>query len=415
MVKGLENAVGVAAENVTRPELESRWARCRALLQATLPAAGGLLLFSRLNIYYGSGTFANGLLWLPLAGEPVLLCRRGYERARLESPLLRIQTFRSYKEVEHLLREAGSPLSKTVAVEMNGLSWALGASFAKYLPGYELRPGDGVIARTRAVKSEWELARLRLAGAKHDLCLRQLLPPMLHEGISELEIAHLLSELFFSQGHYGLLRMESYGEEVYQGHIAVGESGNYPSVFNGPLGLRGAHPAVPHMGSAAVRWQAGAPLTIDNGFSIAGYQSDKTLVYWLGKESEIPAEMRAAHAFCQELQGWVAGQLRPGMRPSEIWQYCRGLANDRGWGAGFMGLGHNQVNFVGHGIGLAIDEYPVLAEGFDLPLEVGMVLAVEPKIGIPGLGMVGVENTFEVTAGGGKSLTGDQDGVICIG
>jgi Xaa-Pro dipeptidase len=79
-----------------------------------------------------------------------------------------------------------------------------------------------------------------------------------------------------------------------------------------------------------------------------------------------------------------------------------------------MGLGNNKVNFVGHGIGLAIDEYRVLANDFDLPLEEGMVLAIEPKIGLPGIGMVGTENTFEVTKGGGKALTGNNYDIITI-
>jgi Xaa-Pro aminopeptidase len=79
-----------------------------------------------------------------------------------------------------------------------------------------------------------------------------------------------------------------------------------------------------------------------------------------------------------------------------------------------MALGDNKVRFIGHGIGLAIDEYPVLAKGFDTPLEEGGVMAVEPKIGIPGLGMVGVENTFEITRNGGRSLTGEAYDIICI-
>ena len=79
-----------------------------------------------------------------------------------------------------------------------------------------------------------------------------------------------------------------------------------------------------------------------------------------------------------------------------------------------MGLPENKVGFVGHGIGLAVDEYPVLAKGFDQPLEEGMVMAVEPKVGLQGLGMVGIENTFEVTKGGGKSLTGEKYGITCM-
>ncbi len=393
-------------DDLSSHELEQRWERCRNLLIKHLPEAKGLMLFSRLNIYYFSGTFGNGLLWLPLEGKPILLCRRGQERAKLESPLERIYPFHSYKDIEGLLRDAGSPLPGTFAVEMNGLSWALGNSFSKYVAGFKHLPGDKIIAMTRGKKTEWELRRLRAAGAKHEKCLMERLPSLLRRGISELEIAHILSDLFFQEGHHGILRMESYGEEVYLGHISIGESGNYPSVFNGPVGLRGAHPAIPYMGSDDVAWHEGQPLTIDNGFTYEGYHTDKTQVYWLGDQHSIPSTVRDAHHFCIELQDWIAAHMRPGVLPSELWRQSVALVEKEGWPEGFMGLGTNKVKFVGHGIGLAIDEYPVLAEGFDLPLEEGMVLAVEPKMGIRNIGIVGVENTYEVTSVGGKSLTG---------
>ena len=63
---------------------------------------------------------------------------------------------------------------------------------------------------------------------------------------------------------------------------------------------------------------------------------------------------------------------------------------------------------------LTIDGWPVLAKGFDTPLEAGMTLALEPKFGIAGVGMVGVENTFEVTENGGVCLTGDNYEIICL-
>lgn len=79
-----------------------------------------------------------------------------------------------------------------------------------------------------------------------------------------------------------------------------------------------------------------------------------------------------------------------------------------------MGLGGNKVRFLGHGIGLALDEVPVLAPRFDEPLQTGTVMAIEPKVGLPGLGMVGVENTFEVTPGGGRCITGSGFDIICV-
>jgi Xaa-Pro dipeptidase len=401
-------------ETVLRRELENRWNRCRALLKNCVPRAAGILVFSRLNIYYLSGTFGNGIFWLPADGKPVLLCRRGQDRAGLESPVEKIFPFRSHKEIEAVLTHAGSPLPKNVAVEMNGLSWALANSFTSALSAHEFLPGDKVLAMARGTKSDWELAMLDKAGTGHARCLVELLPPLLGEGMTELEIAHTLSHLFYAEGHYGILRMGNYGEEVFMGHIAAGDSGNYPTVFNGPLGLRGAHPAVPHMGSATKVWMAGEPLAIDNGFCFEGYQTDKTQVYWLGERSTVPAKVQAAHDFCIEMQNWIVDHVKPGVLPSDIWNHVSAWADKEGWGEGFMGLGKNKVGFVGHGVGLAIDEYPVLARGFDLPLEQGMVLAIEPKIGIPHVGMVGVENTFVVTEQGGISLTGDQYGIICI-
>ena len=395
-------------------ELRARWARCRDLLREHLPAAGGLVVFSRLNIYYLTGTFANGLFWLPLDGTPVLLCRRGLERARSESPLSPIHAFNSYREVLDILKDAGAPLPDTAAVEMNGLSWALSNSFRKYLPGKTFLPGDRLLALARATKSEWELGTIRDAGQRHGRCLVDILPRYLREGMTELEVAHRIFEVFFGEGHQGILRMEAYGEEVFLGHIAAGESGNHPSVFNGPLGLLGVHPAVPHMGSGLKSWKRGEPLAIDNGFMLDGYQTDKTQVYWLGDLGSMPAPVRAAQDFCFEMQAWIAGRLKPGTLPSDVWRHCHARAEKTGWGEGFMGLGGNKVNFVGHGIGLAVDEYPVLAQGFDLPLETGMVIAVEPKIGLPGVGMIGVENTFEVSPEGGRCLTALDHRVISV-
>lgn len=402
-------------ENITpEKELNFRWKRYRELLHKYHPKADGAFIFSRVNIFYFTGTFASGVFWLPKEGEPILFCRRGAERAKIETPIKNIIQFNSYSNIEQTFEDLGITLPSQISTEMNGLSWSLSNSLTKYLPNIEFINGDKLIAMTRAKKSEWELKILREAGKKHNKCLTQLLPSFLHEGITELQIAHKISEIFYSEGHLGVLRMDTFGEEVFLGHIAVGDSANYPSVFNGPVGLRGAHPAVPFMGSEKIQWDSDKPLTIDNGFTIAGYQTDKTQIYWLGSGKNIPEALQSAHNFCVEMQAMVAEQLRPGAILGQLWNQCVDLAVKSPWDNGFMGLGGNKVSFVGHGIGLAIDEYPVLAKGFDLPLEEGMVLAIEPKIGIPGIGMVGTENTFEVTPQGGHSITGNNYGIITI-
>lgn len=395
-------------------ELQIRWERLRGLMRKFLPDAGGLLIFSRLNIYYFTGSFGNGILWLPLEGSPVFLSRRGIKRADIESPLEAIYPMRSYSEIKALLSSAGSALTDKFAVEKNGLSWALSESFIRNLKGHEFLGGDNVIGICRGTKTPWELRKIREAGARHNHAMVDLLPPLIKRGMTEFEIAHTLSNLLYTQGHHGIIRMEKFGEEAFMGHISAGDSGNYPSVFNGPLGLRGTHPATPYMGSADKRWEAHEPLSIDCGFNLDGYQTDKTQMYWAGSPEAIPARMREAFDFSVGVQGWLKEHLKPGAVPSELWAHCEAWAADAGWAEGFMGLEANKVSFVGHGIGLAVDEYPVLARGFDMPLEAGMVIAVEPKLGLQDIGMIGVENTFEVTPDGGVSLTGAHDGIVIV-
>ncbi|MGE4293475.1 MAG: M24 family metallopeptidase [Desulfovibrio sp.] len=399
---------------VPKAELVTRWEKCRAMLRETAPDAGGLLAFSRVNIYYLSGTLGMGVFWLPLEGEPVLFCRKGLERAEIESVVGRKTGFKSYGQLEALAADAGSPLTSTLAVETGGLTWQLGELLRAKLKGKNFVSCDMALGLARSFKSDWELEIMRRCGALHHECLHDLLPKALRPGMDEQEISHRIWEVFYSRGHMGVMRMGSFGEEIFLGHVSAGESGNYSSAFNGPLGVRGVHPAIPYMGFAGNVWEPGQPLACDVGFSLEGYATDKTQVYWSGPESSIPGEVRAAHSFCMDVQSWLAESMVPGALPSELYAGCLEMAKKAGMGAGFMGLGDNQVPFVGHGIGLTIDGYPVIARGFDRPLEAGMVLALEPKQGVPGVGMVGVENTFEVTPQGAVCITGDRYEMICV-
>jgi Xaa-Pro aminopeptidase len=403
-----------ALERLPVSEMLGRQEAVREHLAQVAPEAGGLAVFSRMGVYYLTGTWGNGVLWLPMSGEAVFLCRKGLERARLESPLASMLPFKSYSELPGLLSEAGSPLSAVVAAEMNGLTWALADLLRARVKDVRFVPGDAALAKAMSVKSEWELAKMRLCGARHDKALCGLLPAMLKPGMTEREAAHKAWEAFFSLGHMGHMRMNAHGEEIFLGHVAAGDSGNYPSVFNGPVGLRGEHPALALMGSAGHVWRLGEPLTMDIGFVLEGYHTDKTQVYWAGPASGVPDAVRKAHDFCIEVQTRVAEALRPGAVPSQLYAMALDMSRKAGMQEGFMGLSGNKVHFLGHGIGLAIDGWPVIAKGFDEPLREGMTLALEPKHGIPGVGMAGVENTFEVTAAGGVCLTGTRYDMLYV-
>ncbi len=400
--------------HIPQEELSLRHARCRALLERFRPEAGGLMCFGRTNIYYLTGAMGAGVLWLPRTGRPLLMVRKGMERVALDNPDLSVASFHSYGDLRLTAQEHGVPLSPVIAAEKSALPWQLADTLQKKLAGISFVGAEGIFSRLRAIKSSWELEKMRIAGELHAKALEEILPARISPGMTELQVAHAASDIFYSLGNCGVSRMSAFGEEMLLGEVSAGASGNYPTFYNGPLGCRGIHPSAPFLGSADVVWKDGDLLTVDAGFCFEGYNSDKTQCYFAGDKSAVPLPARKAHALCRDMEAEVAQRMRPGVIPRELYALALRMAEEAGFAAGFMGLGGNKVPFLGHSIGLCIDEWPVLAAGFGEPLEAGMTLAVEPKIGLEGIGMVGVENTWEITEHGARCLSGRGGDIICV-
>ncbi|WP_028574067.1 M24 family metallopeptidase [Desulfonatronovibrio hydrogenovorans] len=400
-------------ERLPALEMEKRLVSFRSRVVEAGIDCDAVLIFSRLNIYYFTGSLGNGVLWIPMDDDPVFMCRKGMERFKLESPVRRIAPFRSYGDIPGILSEFGQSFPQVIGVEKTGINWALADNLKKRLSGIEFVPVDQAISRTRMVKTGWEADKILICGKRHHEALYGVLPELIYPGMTEREISIKIWDCFFSLGHQGMMRMQNYGEEVFLGHVSAGDSANYPSVFNGPVGLRGEHPAITQMGYSGRVWQDKDPLTVDCGFALEGYVTDKTQVYFPAA-ARVPDSVQKAHDLCIEIQARAAEQLRPGVLAEEIYEKALAKAKKAGFADGFMGLDGNQVPFLGHGIGLAVDEYPPLARGFKEPLQNNMFLALEPKIGIRGVGMVGVENTFQVSDGGGVCVTGDAFDMVRV-
>jgi len=246
------------------------------------------------------------------------------------------------------------------------------------------------------------------AGEIHREVLEECVPTLLKEGIDEASLTCELFSLMVEKGHQGIIRFGMFNEMLL-GQIGFGTNSIYPTCINSPGGIYGLHPSTPLMGSRDRRLASGDLVNIDIGCGVKGYQTDKTMTYMFG--GPIPEDAISIHMRCVEIQDAIASRLVPGAIPSEIY---RDVVNDLepAFLENFMGFGKHRVNFLGHGIGLWIDEFPVIAEGFDEPLQEGMILALEPKKGIPDVGLVGIENTFMVTSGGGRSITGTSKGLI---
>ena len=102
------------------------------------------------------------------------------------------------------------------------------------------------------------------------------------------------------------------------------------------------------------------------------------------------------------------------MTGDALWHVAAEVATKSGLAEHFMGYGDDRVRFVGHGVGLELDEYPVLAAGQEMPLQAGMVVALEPKAIFPGRGVMGIENTLVVTDCGLERFNELDDGICFV-
>lgn len=385
---------------IPRSELDWRLGRLRAALDATSPEWRLAAVMQPVNLYYLTGTMPNGLLLLPRDGEPVLFARRAYSRAIEESAFPDIRPMRSFRDAAAAL---GS-VPETIHIEREAIPVAHLERFAKHFPAREFAGLDQAIGAARAVKSSLELELMTRCGDIHRRAFEETFPRLLRYGMSEAELGTELLAAMLADGHDGVCRIAMFGGELFLGSICFGENSLVTNPFDGPDGVRGLGPGVPVFGSRERHLRPGDLVFIDCGCCVAGYHTDKTIVFSCGEPTP---EVRAAHARCLAVQNAAAALLKPGVLASAVYEATVGQL-DEAFRENFMGYADQNVRFLGHGIGLHIDELPVLAKGFDVPLEANMTIALEPKKGLPGIGLVGTENTYVVTPEGGKSLTGGE-------
>jgi len=388
-------------------ELNSRIERFRKQMDRDHPTWQLTAVFSKINLYYFTGTMQEGVLFIPRFEEAVFWVRRSYERAAAESLFPVIKPMESYRDAAVTMKN----LPDTVYLEKEIVPIAMLQRFQKYFPFIVIESADIQIGKVRSVKSGYELALMEESGKIHQRVTEELVPGLLKEGMSEMEFFTELYSLLIHQGHHGVARFGMFDTESILGQIAFGESSIYPTSFNGPGGNYGMSPAVPIHGSRNRKLRKGDLVFVDTGCGVEGYHTDKTMTYMFGKS--LPDEAIQIHLQCVEIQNKIAAMLRPGAIPSVIYNEILNELTPE-FLENFMGFGTRKVKFLGHGIGLTIDELPVIANGFDEPILEGMVFAVEPKKGIPHIGMVGIENTFVVTPQGGRNITGNHPGLLKV-
>jgi Xaa-Pro aminopeptidase len=359
-----------------------------------------VFILQNADLFYFAGTVQAGLLCLPSSGDPAYLVQKSLTRARLESPLERLIALGSFKRAPDILAGEGLSSLKRIAFEMDVLPVNLCLRLRESFPSSEFVDASEAIRKIRMTKSAYEVEQIRRAAQMLRLGFEEI-PRWLKPGVAEVEVLARLEEFLRLQGHQGFTRMRGFNYEMAYGTISSGPSASHPTYFPGPVGFVGLYPAIP-TGGGERRLAAGDTIMADIVGGYGGYIADKTRTFALG---EIDPELERAHAFTLELLAGIESMLRPGVSCDSIYRNTTERVQSSAYASGFMGSGDSQVRFVGHGVGLELDELPVLAAGFDVPLEPGMTIAVEPKIFFPGKGGVGIENTYLITATGHENLT----------
>ncbi len=383
--------------NTPGSEIDARiQALQRALVRRAIDAA---LVLQKSDLFYFSGTIQQATLYVPADGAPVLMVNRNFERARAESPIEHIVPLPSPGRIPAILKDLGLRMPGTLGFELDVLPVNLFRKYCEVLPGAE--PGDisTEIRLIRAVKSPFEIDLIREAARRSDQ-VAALLPGLIRAGMTEIELAGRVEGEARRLGHQGIVRMRLWGGELFYGHLLSGASGGVPSYQSSPTGGSGINPAVAQGAGTRVIGR-NEPVILDYVFAYRGYISDHTRVFSLGP---IEDDLQRAHDAMLALQGEIRSRAVPGAASGAIYDFASSWVAEHGYADHFMGAGSERVRFVGHGVGLELDEFPFLNAGQTLPLQAGMVVAVEPKLVFPGRGVVGIENTHLVTPAGLEQL-----------
>jgi Xaa-Pro aminopeptidase len=390
-------------------ELERRARSLQRYLQAQ--DLDGALILQNSDLFYFAGTIQQAHLYLPAQGAPLLMARKDYERARRESALGQVVPFSTPRQIPSLLGDHGLPLPKRLGMELDVLPTNLYLQYRKRFDGVEIVDVAHGIRLLRAVKSAYELGLMRRAAGLADQVAAQV-PTILAsaQGRTEIEVAGEVEAFARSLGHQGFVRMRLWGSELFYGHFMAGPAAAEPSYLASPTGGAAVSPAVAQ-GPSFTPIAPNQPILVDYVFAHQGYLADHTRIFSIG---ELPADLSKAQADMVAIQNEVKVMALPGTTAGAVYAKAVELAERAGYGDHFMGVGKARIRFVGHGVGLELDEYPFLAKGQEMILAENMVVALEPKVIFPGKGVVGIENTHVVTARGLEPLTQYPDGVTCV-
>ncbi len=385
--------------------------RCKKLQeQMQYDSLDAIIIVQNADLFYFTGTVQSGNLYIPAVGQPLFMVRKDAGRARMECGLKEVIPFNSIKDIPSILTSYGYSEPKRIGLELDVLPVNFYERYRSLYPKGLFVDATPLIRKVRMIKSHYEIHLMKDAADQVDMVYRRA-RDIIRVGMTDLDVAAELEYIARKDGHQGLIRMRGFNSDICYGQIFSGTDSAVPAYSDTPLGGMGLNPSF-GQGAGLKLIEPNEPVIIDFVGCVDGYLSDQTRVFSVGELSD---RLMRAYDDMLKVQTLMMRSAEIGQSWGALYDICFKCAVDMGYADNFMGSKGSQVSFIGHGLGVEIDEYPFIARGFNkMSLEIGMVFAFEPKVVFPGEGAIGIENTFYLSNEGLKRLTHSSDELVIL-
>lgn len=382
-------------------ELKLRWNKIQQNMSDV--HADGLLICDNVNLYYVSGRIFRGYCYIPVKREPIFFVRR---------PLglngTQVVYIRKPEEIGEYLQKNGIAFPDKLLLESDSISYSDYKRYETIFIPKEVLNGTALLRRCRSIKTPYEIDLIRRSGELHAKAY-ETIPSLYRKGMTDVEFSIELEHECRKLGSLGIFRIFGQSMEIFMGSVLAGDNADTPSPYDFAMGGAGLDVSLP-VGCNGTVLTEGMSLMVDMGGNFTGYMTDMTRTYAIGSVQELALK---AHETSIAIHQAIVAKSRPGVAAKDLYELAAEMANHAGLSDYFMG--HRQkAGFIGHGVGIEINEAPVLAPRSRDILAEGMVFALEPKFVIPGTGALGIENTYVVTADGVEKLTIFEEELISL-
>lgn len=380
-------------------ELELKWRRIQQAMRQE--EADGCLLTMNMNLYYVSGQVFNGYFYLPAEGRPYWFVKR------LTIPETnQVHVIRKPEQIPDFFRDLNLAMPRKLLLEADELSYNEYIRLQHVFRAEATGNASALIRHIRMIKTPWEIEQMRISARKHEAVYREI-PACYRPGMRDIELQIEIEKRMRVHGSLGYFRAFGSNMDIFMGSLLAGENAGEPSPFDFALGGTGMHASGP-LGANGTLLREGTTVMADMSGNYTAYQTDMTRVFSIGK---LPDRAYRVHRIALEIQARMERTAKPGVPCAELYRDALAMAGQEGLEDCFMGT-RFQAKFVGHGVGLEINELPVLTTRSKDILQPGMTFAFEPKFVLAGIGAVGIENTFLVTDSGVEKMTLLDENII---